>query len=249
MTQYWILTRHELRGLTRTWRAGVVAGVVLALALIGPITTKFMPEILSMAGGFEIISGEPTWQDAGVQWASDLSQIIPLLAIMVSAVSLAQPLTSGSAALLLARPVPRSSLLFAGATANAIVIAGAVLAGALANSAMTIVLFGDGGIEPVEMALRWLVLMSVLLVAVAFGAARLGSTMGAAGTGLGTYFGLALLSALPPLRDYSPAGLFALEGGITWWWAASTSIVLVALGCAASARAFEKLPLTSSPHS
>ena len=247
MTAYGILTRHELRGMMRTWRAPVLLGVVVILALIGPVTTRLMPDILSLVGGFELVTGEPLAEDAAAQWAADLAQVIPILAILVAAVSVAQPLSTGSAALLLARPVPRSSLLFAGLTANALIIAASVLVGALANSVMTALLFGEGGLEPVAMAFRWLALMAVLLASVAFGAARWGSAMGAVGTGLGVYVTLALLSAVPPLRMYSPAGLFSLDE--VHPIAVLSGLALAAGGCAAAARAISVLPLASSPTS
>lgn len=247
----WILIRHELRGMLRTWRAPVIAGVVLFLALIGPVTTKLMPQIISLAGGgLEILGGDPTWVDANAQWASDLSQVIPLLTVMVAAHSIAQPLSSGSAALLLARPVPRSALLLAPAVANAIVTGAAVMIGAFGNTVMTMILFGEGQtVQPIAMALRWLVLMAVLIAAAALGAALRGSMAGAAGVGLGVYFTLALLSAVPGVRDHSPAGLFSLEGGETWVWAGLTAMPLIALIGLAAVRAFERLPLASSPHS
>ncbi|WP_182353754.1 ABC transporter permease [Flaviflexus huanghaiensis] len=246
-----ILIRHELRGMLRTWRAPVLAGVVIFLALIGPVITKLMPQIISLVGGgLEILGGDPTSVNAYAQWASDLSQVIPLLTVMVAAYSIAQPLSSGSAALLLARPVPRSALLLAPAVANALITAVAVIIGALGNSVMTAILFGEGELgTPMAMALRWLVLMAVLIAAAALGAALRGSMAGAAGVGLGVYFALALLSAVPGVRDYSPAGLFSLEGGETWGWAALTAVPLIALMGVAATRAFDRLPLASSPHS
>lgn len=248
---FWMLIRHEIRGMLRTWRAPVIAGVVIVLALIGPVTTKLMPEIISLAGGgLEILGGDPTWVDAHAQWASDLSRVIPLLTVLVAANSIGHPLSSGSAALLLARPVPRSALLLAPAAAHAVVTAVSVMIGALGNGVMTAILFGEGGLgTPIAMALRWLVLMAVLIAATALGGAMKGSMAGAAGIGLGVYVTLALLSAVPVLRDRSPAGLLSLEGGDGWGWATLTAVVLIALLGAGAARAFERLPLASSPHS
>lgn len=251
MTGFWILSRHEMRGMVRTWRAPVIAGVIVFLALIGPVITRLMPQIISLAGGgLDLVGGDTTWMDAQGQWASDLSQVIPLLTVMVAAHSIAHPLASGSAALLLARPVSRSAVLLAPAVANAVVVTASVLLGAVGSGVMTRILFGEGSLgPPVEMAARWLVLMAVLISATSLGAAATGTMAGAAGAGLGLYFALALLSAVPGARDFSPAGLFSLDGGDTWAWASLTGLVLAAMMIAGAARAVTRLPLASSPRS
>ena len=250
MTGFSTLLRYELRGMRRTWRGPVILAVTLFLALSGPVLTLFMPDILASVGGLELVGPDPTWRDAAAQWSSDLSQVIALLVLLVLAHSVAHPITSGTAGLLLARPVQRPAVLIAPAAAAMITAAVAVLLGALASGLMTALIFDGAPLSiPLGLTLRWIVLMTVLGAAAVFGAGLNGGMGGAAGFGVGLYLLLALISTVPRAADYSPAGLFDLAGGEAWVWAALTGIFLSGILIIVGARRFSTLSLSSSPRS
>lgn len=250
MTGFGILLRHELRGMKRTWRGPVILAVTLCLALSGPALTLFMPDILASVGGLELVGPDPTWRDAAAQWSSDLSQVLAILALLVLAHSVAHPITSGTAGLLLARPIKRPAVLIAPAAAALLTAAVAVLLGALASGLMTALIFDGAPLSfPLGMTLRWIVLMTVLGAATVFGAGVTGGMGGAAGFSVGLYLLLALISTVPLAADYSPAGLFDLAGGENWVWAALTGVLLGGALIITGARRFSSLSLSSSPRS
>lgn len=241
------LIRHELTGMVRTWRGPVILTVFIFSALSGPALTKFLPEIISSVAGLEVEVGTATGADAEAQWAKDLSQVITFLLILTASYSLAHPLSSGNAGLMLARPIRRRTVLAAPAIAHVIVVVVAVGIGALVNGIVTSLLFDSGFTAPWGTTLKWLVLIGVLFSATFVGAATTGSTAGAASIGYGLYFLLALLSTIPSLSDYSPAGLLHLAGSESWHWSALTgaalSLVLIAIGN----QLFATRPLSASP--
>lgn len=246
MSGFQVLLRHEIRGMVRTWRAPVIVAVALVLAVSGPILTKFLPDIITSVGGLQIIEPDPTWSDAGLQWSKDLTQIVTPLVILVLAHSVCQPLSSGTAALVLARPVSRCPILVAPTVAVIIVTAAVGLLGALGSGLVTALMFDDAPMSiPIGVTLRWLVLVIVLAAAAVFGAGLTGTMAGSTGFGLGLYFLLAVLTAVSV--DYSPAGLFLLEGGAAWWRATATGLVLAPLLLVAGFGRFSRLPIASSP--
>lgn len=250
MTGFSILLRHELRGMRRTWRGPVIIAVTLFLALSGPVLTLFMPDILASVGGLELVGPDPTWRDAAVQWSNDLSQVLAILVLLVLAHSVAHPITSGTAGLILARPVKRPAVLIAPAAAAMSTTAVAALLGALASGLMTALIFDGAPLSiPLGMTLRWIVLMAVLGAAAVFGAGLTGGMGGAAGFSIGLYLVLALISTIPRAADYSPAGLFDLTGGESWGWAAFTGVLLGGILIIVGARRFSTMSLSSSPRS
>jgi ABC-2 type transport system permease protein len=240
----------ELVEIARTWRLPVVGGVVLVFALTGPVLALLTPQLLesiqSGQSGVIIQVPEPMWRDAYAQWVKNLSQIVAFVAIIVAAGSVAGEVASGTAALVVTKPVSRSAFVVAKALSLFVLIASTVLAGAAVTQLVTLLVFGEAPAAELWLpTIVWLV-FAALLISIATFLSTLVSTLAAAGIGVGVFFAVSLTALWGPAVRYSPAGLVGApaellagrELGLAWplVTAVVASIVLVWLGAWAFSR-------------
>jgi ABC-2 type transport system permease protein len=87
------LWRLEVLRLVRTRRIVALLGVYIFFGLLGPLTARYLSEILDLAGGdlqgATIVLPDPVPADGMVQYVSNASQIGTLVAVVVAAGSLA----------------------------------------------------------------------------------------------------------------------------------------------------------------
>jgi len=84
--------RLEVLRLTRTKKWAALVGVYVAFGLVGPLTARYIKEILSRVGsadGTTITVPDPTPADGMVQFVSNASQIGTLVVVIVAAGALA----------------------------------------------------------------------------------------------------------------------------------------------------------------
>ena len=162
----------ELREILRTWRIWVLPGIVLFFAISGPPLAKITPELLGslMADqqpGVVIQLPDPTYIDAYLQWTKNLSQMVLFAVIIMFGGIISAETKSGTAALVLTKPLSRSAFVLAKFVSQAALVAVPVVAGALATWGITYSVFGEAPLAPLAEATgAWLVfaLMFVALM-------------------------------------------------------------------------------------
>ncbi|HUT19667.1 MAG TPA: ABC transporter permease subunit, partial [Anaerolineae bacterium] len=151
---------------------------------------------------------EPSVVDAVDQYLKNLTQFGIILALLLTMGLVTQERESGTAALVLVKPLPRSAFLGAKLCAMAITFLVAVVFGGTASFVYTWFLF-----EPLRVGawsamngLLWLYLM--VYVALALLASTLSRSLVVAGAlGVGLMAVMGTLGALPALREYLPGRL------------------------------------------
>lgn len=248
------LLRLRAREITRTWRLWVLPTVLVFLAASGPVIVRFTKEILAAALGAEEAAAipwpDPTASDASAQWASDLTQLVVFVVIVMAAGAINAEVRSGVAAILLVKPVSRTTYVLTHAAALLGFIALAGLLGALVSWVSTSLTFGAVNLAPTLGATAvWLVLAAVLVAASLLASATIDAVAGAAGIGIGVYFLLALFSIVPQLSDYTPAGLMRVTTEVatgtqqldaTLWWPLASGLLLAGALVAAAVLAFRR---------
>jgi len=208
-----------------TWRVWVLGGFLMFFAIASPILAKMTPEILASVGagqpGVVITIPDPTWRDSYLQWIKNLSQMGTMIVIVIAAGSVASELASGTAQLVLSKPVSRPGFVLAKyvALAGFVVIATAV-ATALVQ-AETFVVFGSApAAELWKASAAWLG-SALLLSAVALLASTVLPTLAAVGVSVVVFLLLPVLSMWPDAARYSPAGLLGAPGDLIMGTAAN----------------------------
>jgi ABC-2 type transport system permease protein len=217
MTGFVVLLRKELLEQWRTTRLPVVATVFLLVGLSSPLLARFTPEIIEAVAGdqFQVVLPTPTTADAYDQLAKNLGQFGVLIAVLLAMGSVATERERGTAALILTKPAGRGAFLAAKLVAIAATLAIATTIGAAGAWFYTLVLF-----EPLSIAgfagaaiLQWLAL--VAYAAITFlGSTLTRSALAAAGIGVAAFIVLGILSIVPPVGRYLPAGLGAPARGL-----------------------------------
>jgi ABC-2 type transport system permease protein len=233
--------------ITRTWRLWVVGGVLLFLAVLSPVTAKAIPSLMKYAsgGGSGIaitITRQVSYVDSYDQWIKNLSQIGMMLVIFASAGLIATERAAGTAALVVTKPVSRSSFVVAKYVAQALLVAVATLAGAIIVLVGTQLAFGDA--PPARLLAASGAWLSLALLSVA-GAEVLSAILPtiAAAISAVLVWGLSGIAGLwQPALDYSPVGLLGAPAAIlagkhvdlAWPLATTTvaTVLLVALAAA-----------------
>ncbi|MDP2953630.1 MAG: ABC transporter permease, partial [Chloroflexota bacterium] len=108
------LVRKEVKELLRTYRLLIVVAVLGALGLFSPALAYLAPELVARIGPqFQGLVPPPTASDALAQYQKNLVQFGALLAIILGMGSVAQEKESGTAGMLLTKPVSRLEFLLA----------------------------------------------------------------------------------------------------------------------------------------
>jgi ABC-2 type transport system permease protein len=251
------LLRLRAQEITRTWRIWVLPAVFVFFAATGPVITRFTNDILVAALGTDqagsIRLTDPTVSDAYAQWASDLTQIVALVVVVLAAGAINSEVRSGVAALVLVKPATRAAYIISHALVLLAFVVIAAHLGAIVSWLVTTAVFGPAPLGPVLGATAvWVVLAAILICAALLASAAFDAIAGAAGIGIGVFFLLALLGVVPQLVDYTPAGLIPVTSAVaaatqnsdhTLWWPVASGLLLAGALLVAAALVFRRREL------
>jgi len=150
-----------------------------------------------------------------VQFMGNLAQLALLVVIITGAAAIAGERRSGTAVLVLTKPLSRAAFVWAKVVANLAILFIATALGAVLCIAVTIALFDSTHITAfLESVALWLVLAAMFVCLMVFLSAALDRQAAAAGSGLAVYAALFAMTGFPLLRDASPAGLLAANDAL-----------------------------------
>lgn len=209
----------ELREIVRTWRIWVLPGIVLFFAISGPPLAKITPQLLSSLTtsmpGAVIQLPDPTYLDAYASWVKNLSQMMVFAVIIIFGGLVTSETKSGTAVLVLTKPVSRKAFVLAKFVSALILLVGSVAVGALVTWGVTLATFGEAPLRLLaETTGAWLAFGVVLLGVMTLLSAWLTSQAGAAGIGALVWFVLLTLTVWKPAVEYSPSGLVNAASGV-----------------------------------
>lgn len=206
--------RKEIIQQWRTRRFLVVMAVFILFGLTSPLLAKFTPEMIKSLPGAEQIADlipTPTKADAMTQYIKNITQFGFMLAILLGMNAVAGEKESGTAAMILSKPMPRWAFVLSKFSAQSLVYFCAFLVAGLGAYYYTVLLFG--GYDALNFISINLLLLLWLLTFV--GAGLVGSVIGssiAAAAGIGLAISAAFL-----LGSYLPMFGMLLPGGLVNW--------------------------------
>ena len=231
----------ERRETLRTWRLWVLPGIMVFLAISSPVLTRLTPEILRSTAasqpGIVIHIPPPVARDAYEQFIGNLDPLVEIAVIIIGAAALAAERRSGTAVLVLTKPISRAGFVLLKAAAQLVVLACATALSVALCIATTVLLFGPGSIGPfLGAAGLWLAFAAMILLLAVLLSAALKHQAPAIGAGAGVLIGLLVLTRFPLIRDHSPAGVAAAFGAVVagrgaalLWPLATTAVAGVVL--------------------
>lgn len=224
--------RKEFAEIIRTWRIWVLPGIVLFFAISGPVIAEFTPELLKSVAadqpGVVFEFPEPSYVDSYLQWTKNLAQIVTFAVIIIFGGIVSAERKSGTAILVLTKPVTRPAFVAAKFVSQAVMLAVTVAVGAVVTWGITAAIFGEAPFAPLAEATgAWLVFGVMFLAVMTLLSVIVNSQAGAAGTGLAVFLVLSILTLWGPALDYSPAGLVNMPTDLVLGEAADTLWPLV----------------------
>lgn len=241
--------RKEATEIIRTWRIWVLPGMLLFFALSGPFMAKFTPQIVAAVGGDQLAGlmkalPTPTYFDSYAQWAKNLTQMALFAVIIIYGGLVSGERKSGTAILVLTKPVSRSAFVIAKAVVHSAFLALTLALGTLLTSGVTAVVFGKAPAGALwSSSIAWLALGVLFIGIMTLLSTLLGSQAGAAGIGLGVFALMSLAGLWEPWAKYSPAALagqsMTLAAGkdaaILWPVVTALGLAVLLVGVAAMA--------------
>ena len=209
----------ELLEIRRTWRLWVLPGILLVIGLSSPVLAAITPRLVESmtAGQPDVIIQipDPVAIDAYLQFVQQLMQIALLALIIVTAAMVSGERRSGTAVLVLTKPVSRPAFLLAKFIAQMLLIAVALVLAALVCWLVTYLIFDEVPVLVFVQSTLIFMLIAAFFVAVMLVCSTLvNSQAGAAGLGLVVYLIFTILSSWGPTREFSPAGLYSAVGNV-----------------------------------
>ena len=250
----WVVFRKEMMEQWRSYRLLIVGAVLLLFGLASPLLAKYGPQILRLAlpQGEEILKlmPAPTVADAASQYLKNISQFGVFLAVLMAMGSVAMEKDRGTAALMLVKPIPRSSFLVAKFLALAATFTAGIFLAGLAGYYYTLLLFESLSLTA-WLALNGLLLVFILVyVALTLLCSTLTRSQVVSG-GLAAAFVVVLsgLGAVPGLGEYLPGQLNTWAAHLVTaraepaWTALGVSLVLIVAALLVAWLAFERQEL------
>lgn len=198
----------------RSYRLVIVGAVLAAFGILGPLSAKYLPVMLSqMPGvpeGLADIMPEPDAAMALGEYLDNLTQFGVILAILIPMAAVVGEKTGGTAEITLSKPVSRAAFLGAKFLAHSFTIGVGVLVAAVGGFYYTGILFTwpPAATFAAVNALVFAYLM--LFVGLTLLASTLAhSQLAAAGMSFGMLILLGLLGAIPRLGRWLPAAVLA----------------------------------------
>ncbi|HSN44285.1 MAG TPA: ABC transporter permease [Propionibacteriaceae bacterium] len=252
MNGLWTFLRKELMEFVRTWRVWVLFGIVMFMAVSSPGMAKLMPVLFrSLEGsGMTITMPDPTWRDAYLQWTGNLGEVVLLAVVIMLGGLVAGEVKSGTALLVLTKPLSRSAFLTAKFLANSAFVVVAALLGSLITWVGTRLLFGEAPLEPLVAATAaWLLLGVCFVALMVLLSSLVRNSLAAAGLGFAVYMVASLASMWGPARRWSPIGLvngptsLATGEPVDLTWPIVTTVVLTGALLASALKLFGRREL------
>jgi ABC-2 type transport system permease protein len=204
------LWRLEWLRLVRTRRLVAIVAVYLFFGLTGPLSVRYLPEILGRAGNgrLTIEVPPPVPADGITQFVSNASQICLLVVVLVAASALAFDGRREMAIFLRTRVDSVRSILVPALSVSALAAVVGFLLGTAAAWYETAVLIGGLPVGRMLVGFAYGALFLVFAVAtVAAIASLVRGTLAAAGTTLVVLLALAVLGSFGKLGHWLPTGL------------------------------------------
>jgi ABC-2 type transport system permease protein len=229
----------------RTSKLWIFLAVFFIVGCISPLLARYTPDLLRSIPNMtpeyaELITKlipKPSLKDSIDQYSKNTGQFGVLLVIVLTMSVIAQERERGTAAMLFSKPVKRSIFVLSKWLAGMATVAASVIVGGIACAGYTYILFGSLPLGRFLLFNLLLLLFLAVYLSVALLASALARSQGmAAAIAFGFLAILLVLSSLPRISDYSPAGLLnwgsviILGGSKAQWPALVISLAIVA-GC------------------
>lgn len=217
MNGYWAFLKKEWMESLRSYRLLVLGAVFLALGMMGPLSAKFMPELIgSMAPMMSGLIPEQTELDAWAQFFKNITQLGLIAGALVFSGLMPGEFSKGTLVCVLTKGLRRSSVVLAKFTMSALLWTVCYAGSFLVSWGYTIYFYPEGRVQNLFPAMAMLWLFGLLILAVLL----LGGVLFRSGYGGLIFTGLFvcllfLVNLIPQAQAYNPLVLASVNPALT----------------------------------
>jgi ABC-2 type transport system permease protein len=231
----------EIRCTSRKW---VLPGILVACAVIAPLLTYYLPRI---APGQDV---DATVLGACTTFLSLLSSLAILSIVSATSGIVSTEVRSGTAVLVVTKPVSRAAFVLAKVISQCLVVVAATLIATLVFAVLSYALFETLPFAHLLAAIGvWLSLAMFYTVLMVVLSAAITSQSLVGGIGVAVYIALTIMNGISPFKTTTPAGVGRAVADLVqgsesaWLWPTVTSLVLVAVLASLSGVVFARREL------
>lgn len=217
MKGYAAFVRKEFLEQRRSFKLLIMLAAFTLFGMMSPLLAKLMPDIFkSMAiEGMTITIPEPTFMDAYAQFFKNVTQMGVIVVLLVFSGGMSHELSKGTLTIVLAKGLPRSSVVLSKYTAGLTLWTLSLALAAAVNYGYTLYLFGSHTAANLILALLcfWLFGAFLLAVSILTGTLFKGGYSGLLATAAVMGI-LLLLSILPGSSNWNPVTLAGVNAGL-----------------------------------
>jgi len=221
MSNYITFLRKEFMENMRTKRILVIACVFILFAVTSALLARYIAELFGfIAAGDETVAAiadvlpPPTWADSYSQFYENLSLMGMFVLLFMYMGTVQREIKSGTASLMFSKGLGFASFILAKFTMATIITTVITVSSAVISYVYTLILFDEAGSfgDVLAGSLTFSAGAMMVLAIIILCSSLTKSTPASAGMGIGAYFGLLLLAAVPTIGVYVPTNLlgFAL---------------------------------------
>ncbi len=217
MKGYAAFVRKELLEQRRTYKLLIMLAVFTIFGTMSPLLAKLMPDLFKSMEieGMTITIPEPTFIDAYAQFFKNVTQMGVIVLLLVFSGSMSHDLSKGTLTNVLAKGLPRASVILSKYTASLALWTLSLALSAAVNYVYTLYLFGSHTAANLMLSLLCLWLFGAFLIAISvltgtlFKGGYSGLLVTAVILGL-----LLLLSAFPGGSNWNPVTMAGVNLGL-----------------------------------
>jgi len=170
MKGFLAFTKKEFMEQIRTYRLLIMFSVFFLFGMMGPLMAKIMPEIIAdmEIQGITLIFSEPTAMDAYSQFFQNINEMGIIVIVLVFGGVISNELTRGTLINILAKGLPRHSVILSKYVASLVLWTVSYLVSALTNYGYTAYLFENSTVENLFFSLLCLWLFGGFVLSLIF---------------------------------------------------------------------------------
>ena len=210
MRVYIAFTKKEIVEQIRTYKWLIVISVFFLFGMMSPLLAKLMPDIMSgmKVEGIKIEMPEPIVMDAYAQFFKNFTQMGILILLLVFGGTLSNELMKGTLINILAKGLPRPTVILSKFTASVILWTVGLLVAVTTTYGYAFYLFGDASVPNFVFSIFCLWLFGCFLIAlILLSSALANGTFGGLILSVITLVVLLLISISPKVAKFNPITL------------------------------------------
>lgn len=210
MRTYLAFTKKEFVENLRTYKLMIMGAVFLIFGILSPLTAKFIPDILKMAGIDPAAMGmsSPTVMDSWAQFFKNTSQMGLLVLVIVFCGSMANEFSKGTLVNILTKGMKRSTVILSKFTMASIIWTVSYLLCLAVCWCYTAFYFTTSGLNNIFISFFSMWMYGILLIAlVIFGGVLFKNIFGSLLLTGGVTVVMTLLNIIPKFQEYNPITL------------------------------------------